>query len=188
MTQAEFGVAFLITLEIMVFAIIRVYRSRQERLKTARYKLFAVRDRIIRTVADGRVSQDDPVFEFLYEEINDIIPRAKPLSLRALVAALKKSRLLNDDTFREKCAETLSHSDPNLREAASVFFVTLIDILVMRSFMVRLSFRVTHSGIRIATWCREGLSLCRRVLSRLLPTQTEAYRLYKGLEEFGHTP
>jgi hypothetical protein len=183
MTQAEFGIALLITLEVLVFSAIQIRRIRRERLKTARYKLFAVRDYLIRCVADDQVSEDDPTFAFLYEEINALIPKARPLSLRALVVALKESRLVNDAAFRAKCDEAMDHCNDRLRDAAAVFFHTMIDILVMRSFMVRISWHLTHSSVKLAIWCRDCLSVLRRLTAHVFPLQGEAYRLYKGFED-----
>lgn len=186
MTQADLGVALMIALLVLGFTLLQARRIHRERIKIARYKLFAARDLMIRLVADGAIREADPVFQFLYDEINSLIPKAKPLSLRALVKALDESRIVNDESFREKCKQAVSHDNAALRQAANAFFAAVIEILVMRSFMVRISFQLTHSGLTLWSWCRDCLSVLRRVASAFFPTQTEAYRLYKGIERLEH--
>jgi len=190
MMQIAFGVSLLITLEVIVFALISWRSLRRETRKTDRYKLFAARDQMIRAVANEAVSEDDEVFRFLYDEINAVIPNAKPLTLSAVVKALEQSRFLNDETFRKKCRESMEHSHEELRNAANMFFAALIEILIERSTFVRVSFWLTHSSFRFVGTCRRSMSGVltgvRRALSRVLPLESQAYDQYKRLEDLGH--
>jgi hypothetical protein len=44
--------------------------SRKVELEAFQYRIFAVRDRVIRLVAEGKVSEDDEQWKYLYEHVN----------------------------------------------------------------------------------------------------------------------
>lgn len=173
-SEADLGVVLIFAMVAIPSQLWRFRRLHSERLKTDRYQLFAVRDRWIRLVAEGHLREDDELFKFVYKDLNHIIPKAKPLTLRNIVAALSGSRVINDRGFAKKCRELLEHSDREVREATAQYFEVLIRILIGRSVFVRVSVFITHSGIRT-------FSLCRRLLGSIFKTETEAYRQHEAL-------
>ena len=176
MTQGDFGVALLLFVGALPMQLWRFRRLHGERLKTDRYALFAVRDHWIRLVADGHLKENDELFQFLYQEINGIIPKAKPLTLRNVVAALKDSRVINDNEFTQKWLQLLKHGDKEVRQVSHEFFMALMNILVGRSVFLKLSILVTHSGVQV-------FSAVRKALSHILKTESEAYRIHNKLRD-----
>jgi hypothetical protein len=175
-SQGDFGVVLVLFVVAAVFHLWRLRRLHAERLKTDRYALFAVRDHLIRLVAEGHIEEEDELFQFMYKEVNDIIPKAKPLTLRNFVRALRESRLIHDKAFAEKCLDLLHHSNEPVRQVTHEFFQALADILLTRSKFVRVSVHVTRSGIRAFSFCRKGLSL-------IFKTESEAYSQHKALQD-----
>lgn len=173
-SQADFGVVLMLAVLAIPMQLWRFKRLHAERLKTDRYPLFAARDRWIRLVAEGHLTEDDELFQFLYKDLNVIIPRAKPLTLRNIVVALRASRIVSDPDFARKCQQLLEHHDAQVRAATEECFGALVKILIGRSFFVRISVSLTHSGFL-------ALSGLRRVLKHILKTETEAYRIHEKL-------
>ena len=173
MTEADFLPVLALFLVVLASSAWRWRFLRRERLKTDRYALFAVRDRIVRLVAERHVSEDDESFRFLYEEINFIIPRSEPLTLRNVVRAIRDSRLLSDEAFRERWRAAARHQDSHVRDAARDFIYAILGILIGRSLFVKVSAHVTQSGMVV-------VSAVRNLISRVLRVEDEAYRRHRA--------
>ena len=173
MTEADFLPVLALFLVVLASSAWRWRFLRRERLKTDRYALFAVRDRIVRLVAERHVSEDDGSFRFLYEEINLIIPKSEPLTLRNVVRAIRDSRLLSDEAFRERWRTAARHQNPRVREAARDFIRAILGILIGRSLFVKVSAHVTQSGTVV-------VSAVRNLISRVLRVEDEAYRRHRA--------
>lgn len=145
MTEADFLPVLALFLVVLASSAWRWRFLRRERLKTDRYALFAVRDRIVRLAAERHVSEEDESFRFLYEEINFIIPRSEPLTLRNIVRAIRESRQPSDKAFRERWLAAASHQNPRVRKAAHEFIRAILGILTGRSLFVKVSAH-TQSG------------------------------------------
>ncbi len=173
MTQAEYGV--ILSILIIVLAFTGYHRFgpfRLEMRRIQRYRLFALRDKLILLVAEGKIKEEDSVFQFLYTGLNKIIPHAKPLSLRRFVGAIRASALVEEKEFEKDILGAINHKDPAVREVAAELFNTLADILITQSFSVRVSVAVGLAGYKFTT-------RLRRALSHLFRTEGEAYELYK---------
>jgi hypothetical protein len=74
MTDYIIGIAINLFLACLTFAIALLhYRATvatPQRLRTLQYRLFAIRDRAVRMVAEGVASEDDPRFQKWYGVIN----------------------------------------------------------------------------------------------------------------------
>ncbi len=176
MTEADFLPVLALFLVVLASSAWRWRFLRRERLKTDRYALFAVRDRIVRLAAERHVSEEDESFRFLYEEINIIIPKSEPLTLRNVVRAIRDSRLLSDEAFRERWRAAACHQNPRVREAARDFIRAILGILIGRSLFVKVSAHVTQSGTVV-------VSAVRNLISRVLRIEDEAYRMHRDLAD-----
>jgi hypothetical protein len=179
MSQADYGIAltfFVITAAFTMFQ--RFGPLRSERLKVDRYRLFAIRDRLVLLVASDKIREEDEVFQFLYGNLNRILPRAKPLTLLALVNALNESEFQKfriDEKFRTHFLDAVNHHDPVVRAVARDLFQVLARILCNRSYFVWASASWTHNGIKLATRCRE-------LLSPLFRKEFEAYQYHQTVQ------
>lgn len=175
MAQAEYGVILSILIIVLAFtAYHRFGPFRLEMRRIQRYPLFAIRDKLILLVAEGKIKEEDSVFQFLYTGLNRIIPNAKPLSLHRFVRAIRASTLVKDKEFEESFLGAVNHADPAVREVTIELFDTLTDILIAQSFMIRISINIGFAGYKFTAWLR-------RTLSRFFKTQGEAYELYKSV-------
>jgi len=140
MGAIHLAVAVSVFLTVLIISICsHVSNIKREQRKVARYRLFAVRDALVRLVIEGQISEDDEVFQFLYVSINRIIPSVKPLTLKAVADALDShmARSFRDDGFKARFLAAVNHSDPIVRQTAREYFIVLSQILVSRSIMIR---------------------------------------------------
>ena len=169
MTQADFGVALALFIVTLIFVVVQRIELRKQQRRVLRYPLFRVRHNLVCLVANKTIAERDPAFKFLYEGVNELIPQIKPLSLRAIVSALRNSSLLNQEIFRQFLAD-LANRDPAVSQAAVNLFSTLDQILFNSSFLVR------RAG-------KKSRPLAIGILAHLFHTQIEAYRLHQATRE-----
>jgi hypothetical protein len=173
--------ADLITLFILAVACFGSYvcfhfgTYRRHQLKAERYRLFAVRDQIVRLVVDEKISEEDGVFEFLYRRVNEILPAAKPLTLRGFVRVIKSTDFSRTAKAHSMFMKDLETKDPDVQRAAYALIDTTKRILIERAVLLKSALRVGIFGIT----CGRGIL---RVFSRFFSTEREAYRLYRDME------
>lgn len=179
--QATFGVTFILFLVVLGFTLyVWLGPYRREGKKARRYRLFAVRDRLIGLVVDGVLQEEDPVFQYLYRGINRIIPAAKPLGLQDTVNLLKASHLVDVDQTQFIKQSILGHTDPRVRRLALDLFSAIIDVLLIQSLFVRAA-RVGLTGYRYTHQVRQA---CGAVLK----AQNEAYEIYRTVGAMVQAP
>ena len=100
-----------------------------------KYKLFQIRDKLIRLVAEEKLSEDDPVFAFFYRAIDFLIRHTDLVNLKSVVDALREAQERGLDPAAaqevERINKQLEHEDPEVREVVSEFYATVMQILVM---------------------------------------------------------
>jgi len=180
MTEADFGTLLMLFTVSMGFTLyVWVGPFRRERQKNRRYILFKVRDHLIWLVVTGKLSREDEVFECLYEGINDVIPKAEPLSLPALTGKIKK-RFPVSETNIVCLNAALSHKDKEVRVVAYEFFSAIASTLLSMSFFIKVALAtkaVRHrAGSKITT-------LKSLIPSKFFRPQEEAYAIYKQFNQ-----
>lgn len=171
MNQADFGVALMLFLVVSGFTLyVRFGPYRRERRKARRYRFFAIRDRLVWLVAEEKLVENDPAFQFLYEGVTRIIPAAKPLGLKDVVATLKASQFVDEQRLRV-IKNILEHKDKEVREVAADLFSAIVEVLLARSLFVRLA-RIGFHGYFFT-------KQARHVFGRVFKTQNEAYEVYR---------
>ena len=65
---------------------------RREDAIIQKYKLFEVRDGLIRLVAEGHVVEEDFIFEYFYDAVNFLIRHTDAITLGSFVSALQQAR------------------------------------------------------------------------------------------------
>lgn len=177
-TPAADLMTLLILAVVCLFFYARYYFAifRPHWLKAERYRLFAVRDQIIRLVVEGKITEEDKIFDFLYRRVNEILPDAKPLSLRGFVSILKRTDLAKNAAEASALLAELKTRTPDVQCAAYALFHTTAEILLGRAFLLRLALRVGF--VSLISW--RGI---KSLLSYVFKTETEAYRLYREMNE-----
>lgn len=178
MNASSVGLAFIVFL-VVLFFFIRHRRGiyREECNTVYRYKLYAIRDKIVRLVAENKIDENNLAFQFIYQNVNQLTPVARPLKLREFVSMINASSITNWEEL-ERIREAFVRSHPDVQHATVELFTTLLDLLVFKSVLVRLAVQIGMTGYKIT----RALHL-RRVLAPVFRQQNQAYELYRELEQ-----
>jgi dsDNA-specific endonuclease/ATPase MutS2 len=148
-----------------------------------KYKLFQIRDRLIRLVAEEKLSEDDFVFFFFYRAIDFLIRHTDLVNLKSLVDALRDAQERGLDPAAaqevERINKQLKDEDPEVREVVSEFYATVMQILIENSFTIRLI--ANYSEV----W-NHAVNEFRRLIGRVFSTERQAYGFYKAYKNAVH--
>lgn len=148
---------------------------RRERRKSYRYRLFAVRDQLILLVAQGRLKEDDPLFQALYGAVNYLIPRAKPLSLHDFVRAWRAIPSSQGSELEALVARM--KSDETLRQVGINFFRAVGSILLDVSITVRVAVIIMAKAEFFRRWVER-----QAFRTPFFQERSEAARIYGRVE------
>ena len=141
-----------------------------------KYKLFEIRDRLIRLVAEDKLREDSLVFEYFYRAIDFFIRHTDQLTLESLVGALHQAQERGLDPAAEqelgRMQSALDQECPEVREVVSDFYATMMQILMENSLVIR--FIVGHSNV----W--RVVNDLRNFIGETFLTQRRAYFFYKA--------
>lgn len=178
MNIADFGVALILFLIVLGFTLYGFWGPlRREKNKIERYPLFAIRDDLVRLVAEGKIDEKGDLFPILYRGINQVIPRVKPLTLSTFVSALINSPYAEEAFVHKLCLASLN-KDPSVRKVVKEFFKTLDEILLARSIFVYVS-NVGRFRPGWAPTADEIALKLRPVVSWISKTQSSAYDVHR---------
>ncbi len=178
MTQADFGIALLLFLIAAGFTLyVRFGPYRKEGKATQTYRLYKVRDDLVYLVAEGKLQEQDQLFQKFYHACNLFIQCAQHLTLKSLVAAFRDARrkkldLAEEDTWKQ-IHEKLQYQDPAVVKIVQGFYQALLDTLLENSLLLRFISRYTwaHSMLRWFAGITENV--------RYIPLQREAFVYYR---------
>lgn len=112
--------------------------TRKAAIRVSRYPLFEARDRLIRLVLDGKMSQDDPAWRCAYEAANCFLdPRYETniyqlvKSRRAAASTKASSTPDQDETFR--CMRDAARLNPEYQAALLAVADAFVDMAIMQS-------------------------------------------------------
>jgi hypothetical protein len=168
------NVAVLIILFLLLTGRAMWYWLTEYRAQIAivqKYRIFAVRDQLVRLVATKKIDETDESFVFLYTWVNKILPVCKPLSLRQLIASFNDAKPTNIH-WRNAVLRALQHPVPEVREAAIELLDSLIDIILLKSAWARIFFRLLW---RIKHKSRDA--------GRHIRPPGQAFRFYEELQD-----
>jgi len=125
---------FFIAISLWVFDIRRMTKK-DLKIKSLQFTLFALRDRVIRLVADGKVPNDDECFKFVYYIINGGIINIKEFNFKNVLRAAKTA----DKEMRPRISDLIQKvfADNELRIILIEYLDVLIEALVVNSVSVR---------------------------------------------------
>ncbi len=150
---------------------------RKQRAIVQKYKLYAIRDRLIYLVASRQIREDDPVLAYFYNSITFVIKNTEVLNLRSLVKALSDLRAngLNpaDVDMLESLNCELQKKPKDLAEVVAEFYQTVLQILLENSLIMRALAR--HPWLPQTALVVKG---CLSAAFKLFPPFI-AYKFYK---------
>lgn len=174
--------AFNISVLIVGIAGVAYFNLRTHRMfsnedgRIQKYKLFEIRDRLIRLVAEDKLREDSVVFEYFYRTIDFFIRHTDQLTLESLVGALHQAQERGLDPAAEqelgRMQRALDQECPEVREVVSDFYATMMQILMENSLVIR--FIVSHSNV----W--RAVNDLRNFIGEMFLTQRQAYVFYKA--------
>lgn len=174
MTLGDLGVAIMLFLVTATCVLASWFLlQRPLRRSDLRLPLFGIRDTLVWLVAEGKIQEDDEVFQFLYRSLNDIIPIVKPMRFRAIVGGFKRIELTKEDEAAfQLFLRSVDHGDVAVRQVARDLFMAIFHIL-MRDVLVGLAFHGSFRGIARTFVGRRPL---------IFRDQQDAYRMARRME------
>lgn len=127
---------------VSLFALTLLVRFRlikNVRRDHLRYKLFAVRDQLIRLVAQKELAEDDFTFQEFYSMVNISIKHIDAFTLREITRVARQHRhtLEQEENF-DKLIDELDHKTGDVKLVVNRFFLTMIEILIAKSIFLRI--------------------------------------------------
>jgi hypothetical protein len=174
MTIADLGVAILLLMATLLCVLASaLFLQRPLWSRNLRLPLFTIRDRLVWLVAEGTLTEDDEVFQFLYRNLNAIIPIVRPMRFSAFIRSIEHAEMSteNDDQFRVMLS-CIGHKDEAVRSVARDLFTATFKIL-LRDVFVRLAF---HGVVRSSVG-----AVVRKSTNRFAGRQ-QAYRIARRME------
>ena len=164
----------LVILALFVALLIHVVRywltaHQQDLAQVYRYRLFAIRDRLVALAVENKNIETDETFVFLYHTTNQILPICKPMRLQQFLRIVE-ARGNADTAWKEKFQRAQNHPVPEIRNITGDLISTLVDIIIYKSITVR-----------VASKCVWLISATRRVIPHWIRAN-EAYRVYRQLD------
>lgn len=133
-----------IALQVLIIVVFWTFVGRRHQQKANTYPLYSVRDKFVLLVAQGKLREQDHLFQFFYKTINVIIANSKKFTFSRFVRALEGTREKGlDPTDEKKLEEFISAlkkvEDPEIKEAVLSFYQEVFGLLVKNSPVLRIA-------------------------------------------------
>lgn len=175
-SQADFGVALTIFSVTFVFFAYNWFGPlRKAQRESDKYKFYAIRQELVILVAEGKVSEDDEAWQFLYRGVNILIKNLDSLTLGTVVRAIRASTMLEANPIDlQKLRES-----QELHGIATGIFVEISVLLWRRSLFVRSAIHSRFLG-------KIAIASIRRALKAILGPKVEAYKMHESANRIAH--
>jgi hypothetical protein len=149
-------------------------RARDEKYK---YRLYALRDRLIFLLANGKLSEQSLVFEAFYEALVMSIGLTTELNVYGLIQASVAAKTAIQKQKAERLQDAIDHSDPAVRAFVNEFAAVMMDIMMKNSTALNVTLWALHYCGRLL----RGLRGLRRTMA--VPSRSrQIYESYKYFE------
>lgn len=161
---------FLLTGLFLVWRY-RVQLSRPAIHRADRQRLFALRDRAILLVAEGRFREDDPNWQRLYRTLNHSAKAASVAQMKNGLSYVWRLLRLIKPISQEDRRRVEQLPEPLLKLWFE-YIVTVFSIILAGSFVVRLALRLAHRFGFVKRW-----------MERQLPKEMASYQEWETSAE-----
>jgi hypothetical protein len=156
----------VVSLVILGYLAMLLWKKREER---ERFKLYAVRDKLIYLAATDALPQSSMVFKVFYNVVNISISEVRNLDLASLARASVAAKSALEKEKQEALSAAIARASPEVREVIGEFGKVMMEIAYANSL-----------GLRLFLHCA---TLAKRILdgSRILtlqPPKPAAYDTY----------
>lgn len=124
---------------VVTLRFIKLYRQAQ--LEKNRYRLYKIRDKLIRLVAEEKISEDNILFQTYYRALTVMLKHTRSFTLGRFIEAAKKVEKdisPEDEKHIDKLRAELKSAHPEVRETITEFFVTSLQIMIDNSLLLKL--------------------------------------------------
>jgi len=122
------SLAYFIAIIIFVL-VVRNNVKKEVRVRSIQFKLYNLRDRAIRLVAEDKIKKEDECFKFVYSNINSSITYIRLFTFRNLIKAASKTNGELKKKIEPLISEILDREN-ELRRIFIEYFDVMIDALV----------------------------------------------------------
>ena len=168
------GIAFIMLVTVAFHYLCYVLGSyRKELFEVKRYKIFSLRDKIVRFAIQGKIKEDDDIFQFLYKSANALASIEKPLGLKKIIYIVNDTPAVKFE--KNEIIDALQHRDPDVRIISLELLSCFVEIILSSSTIVRI---LANTGRFISIIAKS----IRFFLPFIFKTEETAYGIYKKLE------
>jgi hypothetical protein len=155
------------------------YRAKQEKHK---YRLYALRDKILLLVARRKIDEDSLIFKVFYDVLIKTICEVKQVKLWSIAHASVTAKSALQEERSEQLKTEMIGASPEVKEFVVDFYQTMMEIAVANSPLLVLFIRLANHSDSIVS--KVGL-LIRRL--RLFLNETQQYDVYRYFEKQSHS-
>jgi len=172
MTSQQVGllaIQLVMSLGVLSFLGVLLLHNHESKQK---YRLFAVRDRLLFLAATDAISEKDMVFKVFYRAMNTYI---KELDSVTIVSYMRASTAVKTELEKEnlkRLSESLQRADPAVQAVVNDFFHVVMDALRYNSPMLSVL-------LVLARHCTRLWAVMRKLPRVQLPIY-ETYRYYES--------
>src|SRR5258707_8613927 len=147
MTTAQ---KYLITLQVVGFLIILAYlvfhlvRAKQE---VHKYRLYALRDRLLYLLAKGELREDSLIFKVFYNTIIRSICEIKDVKLWSIAKASVAARSVLQQQREEQLRSEAMQSSPEVKKFIIDFYRTMMEIALANSPLLVLFVKLASHNV-----------------------------------------
>jgi hypothetical protein len=150
MDQADITLLGIVAIMFVLSIVATRLALRRDGWTVQKYKLYAVRDRLIYLVATGMIQEDDHVFQRFYKAVNCYIEGTERINLVNFVAAAERARSKGIDPAEERNFRDLQialrKKSPEVNEVANSFYFTILAILMENSLLLRVIWKCSSAA------------------------------------------
>jgi hypothetical protein len=162
---------------VLLYIFSQVIKTREEH---HRFRLYAVRDRLIWLVATGKLTESSQVFRAFYSGVNASISATDRLTIASLIQASQAARSALQREKQDRLLNAIDRSDPEVRRAIDEFARVMMEIIWANSLLLRAAVMIVRRARRvIGPWPRTVHAASAR-------EQYQTYRYWQKLAD--HSP
>ena len=168
------------SLGIVLYLLNAMLQAREEKHK---YRLYALRDRLISLVADGKLSEKNLLFKTFYEALVTSIGLTSKLTVYGLIQASLAAKNAIQKQKDDRLQDAIDHAEPAVRSFVNDFASVMMDIMMKNSTALRVTLLVLHHSGKFF----RSLRIMKR---SIVPSRGreiyESYRYFERMQSAAH--
>lgn len=128
---------FVTIIWLMLYVPFRAFVLRRERICDQRYRLFAVRDRLVRLKVDGAFADHEYLYDYYSHGCNALILNTERLTVSAVLSAIKEMTPEREGEVRQ-LLKRLKAAPVEVRDTVSQLYGAMASILLANSLLLKL--------------------------------------------------